>query len=40
MTASVGFLQVLVTVATVAASVAPVVLVALWIRDLRGGKIW
>ena len=40
MTASVGFLEVLVTAATLAASVAPVVLVVLWIRDARGGKIW
>lgn len=40
MTASVGFLSVLVTAATVVASLAPLVLVGLWLRDRRQGKLW
>jgi len=40
MTASVGFLSVLVTAATVVTTLAPLVLVALWVRDLRRGDLW
>lgn len=40
MTASVGFLTVLVTGATVVATLAPVVLLVLWIRDARRGRLW
>ena len=40
MTASVGFLTGLVTIATVVATVSPVVLVALWIRDAKRGQLW
>ena len=40
MTASVGFLTVLVTAATVVATFAPVVLVALFVRDARRGELW
>ncbi len=40
MTASVGFLSALVTLATVVATLAPVILVVLWIRDARGRRLW
>ena len=40
MTASVEFLEALVTGATVLASLAPVVLLVLWVRDARGGRLW
>lgn len=40
MTASVGFLSILVGSATVVATIAPVVLAVLWIRDFRGGRLW
>lgn len=40
MTASVGFLTVLVTIATVVATLAPIVLIVLWIADMRGGRLW
>jgi hypothetical protein len=40
MTASVSFLSVLITGATVVATIAPVVLVVLWIRDARRGSLW
>jgi hypothetical protein len=38
--ASVGFLTLLVTGATAVATLAPLVLIALWIRDARGGMLW
>lgn len=40
MTASVAFLETLVTAATVVATIAPVVLVALWLIDARNGRLW
>lgn len=40
MTASVGFLTVLVSGATVVATLAPLVLVALWVRDRQRGQLW
>lgn len=40
MTASIGFLSVLVIAATVVASAAPIVLVVLWWIDMRGGRLW
>ncbi len=40
MTASVDFLAILVTSATVVATIAPVVLVALWVIDARNGRLW
>jgi hypothetical protein len=40
MTASVGFLTVLVIASTVVATASPVVLLVLWLRDLRGGQLW
>jgi hypothetical protein len=40
MTASVGLLTILVTAATVVTTLAPVVLVALWVRDARRGRLW
>jgi len=40
MTASVGFLQALVTIATVVVTIAPLVLLFLWARDARGGRLW
>jgi len=39
-TASVDFLTILVLFSTVVATVAPVVLVGLWIRDARKGELW
>lgn len=40
MTASVSFLTILVGGATFAAALIPVVLVALWLIDLRNGRLW
>jgi hypothetical protein len=40
MTASVGFLEVLVTISTVVTTIAPVVLIVLWVRDARGRQLW
>jgi hypothetical protein len=40
MTASVGFLEGLVTGATVIATIAPLVLIVLWVRDARGRRLW
>ena len=40
MTASVEFLTLLVQSATAVATLAPIVLVALFIRDARGGRLW
>jgi hypothetical protein len=40
MTASVDFLEGLVTVATAIATIAPLVLIVLWVRDARGGRLW
>lgn len=40
MTASVGLLQGLVTIATVVVTLAPLVLLVLWLRDARGGRLW
>ena len=40
MTASVVFLETLVTTATIVATIAPVVLVALWAIDARNGRLW
>jgi hypothetical protein len=40
MTASVSFLSWLITGATVVATIAPVVLIVLWIRDARRGNLW
>lgn len=40
MTASVDFLEILVTIATVLATVAPGVLVGLWWNDARKGQLW
>lgn len=40
MTASVGFLRALVTVATIVTTIAPVLLLALWVRDARRGRLW
>lgn len=40
MTASVTFLEILVTSATVVATIAPVVLLVLWAVDARNGRLW
>jgi hypothetical protein len=40
MTASVDFLEILVKTATAVATLAPIVLVVLWVRDARGGRLW
>jgi hypothetical protein len=40
MTASVTFLTLLVGGATIAAALIPLALVALWIIDLRNGRLW
>jgi hypothetical protein len=38
--ASVTFLEILVTGATVVATAAPLVLIVLFVLDARGGKLW
>ena len=40
MTASVTFLTLLVGGATIAAALIPLILVALWLIDLRNGRLW
>lgn len=40
MTASVGLLSVMVTVATILAALALLVLAVLWIRDWKKGQLW
>jgi hypothetical protein len=40
MTASVTFLTVLVGGATFAAALIPLLLIALWLIDLRNGRLW
>jgi hypothetical protein len=40
MIASVDFLTVLVGVATVVATLAPIVLLVLWVRDAKKGQLW
>ncbi len=40
MTASVTFLSILVGGATFAAALIPLILVGLWIVDLRRGRLW
>ena len=40
MTVSADLLQLIIYVATVLVALAPVVLVGLWLRDRKGGKIW
>jgi len=40
MTASVRFLEILVTAATGLATLAPILLIVLWVRDARGGRLW
>ncbi|MEZ4215283.1 MAG: hypothetical protein R3E88_02310 [Myxococcota bacterium] len=40
MTASADFLTWLVTGATILSSIAPVVLVVLFVRDARSGRLW
>ena len=40
MIASVDFLRVLVTLASVVATAAPIVLLVLFARDARGGRLW
>lgn len=40
MTASVAFLEILVTGATIVATLAPIVLLVLWVLDARGGRLW
>lgn len=40
MTVSVGFLQVMVGVALAVTLLAPLVLVILWLRDWRMGRLW
>ena len=40
MTASVLFLEILVTASTIVVTIAPIVLVALWVRDARRGDLW
>ncbi len=40
MTASVTFLEILVTASTIVATIAPVVLLALWVIDARDGRLW
>ena len=40
MTASVTFLAILVGGATLVAAVIPLILIALWIFDLKHGRLW
>jgi hypothetical protein len=40
MTASVGFLTVLIGGATALAALAPLILFLLWLRDARKGRLW
>ncbi len=40
MIASVGFLRALVLLATIVATAAPIVLVMLFLRDWRRGRLW
>ncbi|MEJ2609080.1 MAG: hypothetical protein P8179_03110 [Candidatus Thiodiazotropha sp.] len=40
MTASVTFLYILVGGATIAAALIPVILLTLWVNDLRHGRLW
>ena len=40
MTISASALELLIVAATVLAAVAPIVLLVLWIKDRKGGKLW
>lgn len=40
MTLSLPWLTLLITLATLATAIAPIVLVLLWIRDIRKGMLW
>lgn len=40
MTISSSALDVLITISTVLVAVAPVILVILWFKDKKGGKLW
>jgi hypothetical protein len=40
MTASVAFLSILVGSATLAAALIPLILLGLWLFDLRNGRLW
>ncbi len=40
MTASVTFLSILVGAATLAAALIPLILLGLWVLDLRNGRLW
>ena len=40
MTASVGFLTVLIGVATALVALSPLILLLLWARDARKGDLW
>ena len=40
MTISASALELLIVVATALAAVAPIVLLILWIKDRKGGKLW
>lgn len=40
MTASVGFLTVLIGGAAILVALAPLVLLLLWLRDVRRGDLW
>ena len=40
MTASVGFLAIIISVATAIAAVFPIILLVLWLNDWKRKKIW
>ena len=40
MTISSNALDVLITLSTVLVAIAPVILVILWFKDKKGGKLW
>lgn len=40
MTVSVGFLTLMVSIALGVTAVAPIILMLLWLRDWRAGRLW
>jgi hypothetical protein len=40
MIVSANFLSIMVTIALVITALAPIVLLALWIKDLKRGQLW
>jgi hypothetical protein len=40
MTVSANVLELLITISTALVAIAPVILVFLWLKDKKGGKLW